>query len=324
MRPEPEVLLEVKELKKYFPVRPGILSRRRGTVRAVDGVSFSVRRGETLGLVGESGCGKTTLGRTILRLVEPTSGSVLFEGKDITRLPAGEMRTLRRQMQMVFQDPYSSLNPRMTVGAAIEEGLLVHRLLPRSERKARVAELLELVGMRPEAATKYPHEFSGGQRQRVGIARALALFPKLIVADEPVSSLDVSIQAQILNLLMDIQERFGLTYVFISHDLSVVEHISDRVAVMYLGKIVETGPAERLFQNPLHPYTRVLLLSVPLPHPRSKAKRPLVPGDVPSALSPPGGCPFHPRCPSAMEICRSVFPAAKEMEDGHCVACHLY
>jgi oligopeptide/dipeptide ABC transporter ATP-binding protein len=321
---ENNALLEVKDLKKHFPVRSGLFSRQTGTLKAVDGVAFSLRRGETIGLVGESGCGKTTLGRTILRLIEPTSGSICFEGQDITGLGRREMRQLRRQMQMIFQDPYSSLNPRMSVGAIIEEGLIVHRLLPRAERKKRVAELLEVVGMRPEAAGKYPHEFSGGQRQRIGIARALALLPKLIIADEPVSSLDVSIQAQILNLLIDLQEEFTLTYIFISHDLRVVEHVSDRVAVMYLGKIVEIAPSKEIYQKPGHPYTQALLASVPVPDPRVRSLKPALGGDVPTALSPPSGCYFHPRCPYVMEQCTAEFPSMRDQGSGHYVACYLY
>ena len=321
---EQTVLLEVRGLKKYFPIKSGILGRTANVLRAVDGVSFTIRKGETLGLVGESGCGKTTLGRTLLRLIEPTEGSIHFEGTEITRLPREQMRRLRRQMQMIFQDPYSSLNPRMTAGAMIEEGLIIHRLGSRVERKKRVAELLDVVGLSPKVTGKYPHEFSGGQRQRIGIARALALLPKLIVADEPVSALDVSIQAQILNLLIELQESFSLTYLFISHDLRVVEHVSDRVAVMYLGRIIELAPARLLYANPSHPYTQALLASVPVPDPTRKSLKASVPGDVPSPVSPPSGCYFHPRCPHCMEVCRREFPALHEVEPGHFVACHLF
>ena len=321
---EQTVLLEVRGLKKYFPIKSGILGRTANVLRAVDGVSFTIRKGETLGLVGESGCGKTTLGRTLLRLIEPTEGSIHFEGTEITRLPREQMRRLRRQMQMIFQDPYSSLNPRMTAGAMIEEGLIIHRLGSRVERKKRVAELLDVVGLSPKVTGKYPHEFSGGQRQRIGIARALALLPKLIVADEPVSALDVSIQAQILNLLIELQESFSLTYLFISHDLRVVEHVSDRVAVMYLGRIIELAPARLLYANPSHPYTVALLASVPVPDPTRKSLKASVPGDVPSSVSPPSGCYFHPRCPHCMEVCRREFPALHEVEPGHFVACHLF
>ena len=321
---EQTVLLEVRDLKKYFPIKSGILGRTANVLRAVDGVSFTIRKGETLGLVGESGCGKTTLGRTLLRLIEPTEGSIHFEGTEITRLPREQMRRLRRQMQMIFQDPYSSLNPRMTAGAMIEEGLIIHRLGSRVERKKRVAELLDVVGLSPKVTGKYPHEFSGGQRQRIGIARALALLPKLIVADEPVSALDVSIQAQILNLLIELQVSFSLTYLFISHDLRVVEHVSDRVAVMYLGRIIELAPARLLYANPSHPYTQALLASVPVPDPTRKSLKASVPGDVPSPVSPPSGCYFHPRCPHCMEVCRREFPALHEVEPGHFVACHLF
>ena len=321
---EQTVLLEVRGLKKYFPIKSGILGRPTNVLRAVDGVSFSISRGETLGLVGESGCGKTTLGRTLLRLIEPTEGSIRFEGVEITSLPREQMRRLRRQMQMIFQDPYSSLNPRMTVGAMIEEGLVIHRIGSRGERKKRVAELLDVVGLSPTVSGKYPHEFSGGQRQRIGIARALALLPKLIVADEPVSALDVSIQAQILNLLIELQGSFGLTYLFISHDLRVVEHVSDRVAVMYLGRIIEMAPSKLLYANPCHPYTRALLASVPVPDPAWKNPGASVRGDVPTAASPPSGCYFHPRCLHCLEVCAEEFPDFHEVEPGHLVACHLF
>ncbi|MEW6443494.1 MAG: dipeptide ABC transporter ATP-binding protein [bacterium] len=324
MNEEQPVLLEARDLKKHFPLKSGILGRSKDVLRAVDGVSFIIRKGETLGLVGESGCGKTTLGRTLLRLVEPTSGSIRFDGTEITTLPREPMRRLRRQMQMIFQDPYSSLNPRMTAGAMIEESLIVHGMGTRAERKKRVAELLEVVGLSPGVAGKYPHEFSGGQRQRIGIARALALLPKLIVADEPVSALDVSIQAQILNLLIDLQESFGLTYLFISHDLRVVEHVSDRVAVMYLGRIVEMAPSGRLYANPCHPYTKALLAAVPNPDPERRGTRVSVPGDVPSPVSPPPGCSFHPRCAGAAQACRGELPPYHEVEPDHFVACTLF
>ncbi len=319
-----DTLLEARGLTKSFPVKSGVFGRTRGELRAVDGIDLSVRKGETLGLVGESGCGKTTLGRTLLRLVEPSEGSIRFEGEDITHLPQEPMRRLRRQMQMIFQDPYSSLNPRMRVGPMIEEGMLVHGLGNRLERKNRVAELLEVVGLRPEAARKYPHEFSGGQRQRIGIARALALLPKLVIADEPVSALDVSIQAQILNLMMDLQSSYGLTYLLISHDLRVVEHMSDRVCVMYLGRIVETAPSASLYTEPRHPYTQALLAAAPVPDPTRKTSVNEVRGDVPSPLAPPSGCSFHPRCPHRMEICDQRAPSLREVAQEHRAACYLY
>ena len=317
------VLLQVTDLRKYFPVRRGLMATVRGHVKAVDGVSFEIRRGETLGLVGESGCGKTTTGRSILRLIEPTGGEVLFNGSPVLHLADEELRKIRKQMQIIFQDPYGSLNPRMTVGGIVMEGLIAHGMYSRAERIERAQALLARVGLDPEHFYRYPHEFSGGQRQRIGLARALAVEPQFIVCDEPVSALDVSIQAQIINLLSDLKREFGLSYLFIAHDLSVVEHISDRVAVMYLGKIVEQTTSEELFRNPLHPYTKVLLASVPSLETREE-KRHVIEGDIPSPLHPPPGCPFHPRCPEAMDICRTEVPTTIQHADGHSVACHLY
>jgi oligopeptide/dipeptide ABC transporter ATP-binding protein len=312
-------LVEIKDLKKYFPVP------HKQVVRAVDGVSFTINRGETLGLVGESGCGKTTVGRCILRLIEPTSGEIRFDGRDLLKLDRGEMRGLRRRMQIIFQDPYSSLNPRMKVGSIIAEPLEIHRVGDRRERKDRVAELLRVVGLDPDYANRYPHQFSGGQRQRIGIARALALNPDFIVADEPVSALDVSVQAQVVNLLQDLQERFGLTYLFISHGLAVVKHISTRVGVMYLGKLVELAPAQEIYANPQHPYTQALLRAIPIPDPDAKrrmAQR--LGGDVPNPIAPPGGCRFHTRCPQAIERCGNEEPELVEVSPGHFVACVLH
>jgi len=318
-------LLEVTDLHKFFPIKRGLLSRTVGHVKAVNGVSFTLGRGETLGLVGESGCGKTTVGRSILRLIEPTSGSVKFEGKEVTTMGTGELRTLRREMQIIFQDPYSSLNPRITVGGMLAEIIRFHNL--RQGEKAvqqRVRELLEIVGLRPEYAQRYPHEFSGGQRQRIGIARALSVEPKFIVCDEPVSALDVSIQSQVINLLRDLQKEFGLTYLFIAHDLSVVEHISDRVAVMYLGEMVEVSTAQELYRNPKHPYTEALLSAVPIPDPRRRSSRIILRGDVPSPANLPNGCFFHPRCPKAFAPCPTVHPKLGDDGTGHITRCLLY
>lgn len=323
-RPMSETLLSVKNLVKQFPIRGGLLSRVVDRVHAVDGVTFDLAKGETLGLVGESGCGKSTTGRCILRLIEPTSGEVRFEGKDVLSLSGDSLRALCRDMQIIFQDPFASLNPRMTVGSIIGEALTIHKLASsRKDTTDRVAQLLETVGLRPEHMHRYPHEFSGGQRQRIGIARALAVEPKLVVCDEPVSALDVSIQAQVINLLEDLQEKLGLTYLFIAHDLSVVEHISTRVAVMYLGRIVEIATAHDLYTNPKHPYTEALLSAVPIPDPTVKRKRIMLEGDVPNPINPPKGCHFHTRCPLAKEQCRVEAPKLKQGESGHWVACHF-
>jgi peptide/nickel transport system ATP-binding protein/oligopeptide transport system ATP-binding protein len=328
MKPErslngPPPLVQVKDLVKYFPVRGGLFQRVRGWCQAVDHVSFSIVKGETLGLVGESGCGKTTIGLTLLRLLEPTSGQILFEGQDTLPLKGAQLKALRRQMQIIFQDPYSSLDPRMPVGSSVAEGLRIHRIGSARERADQMIEILRKVGLEDYHAKRYPHEFSGGQRQRLGIARALALRPKLIVADEPVSALDVSIQAQMLNLLKDLQGEFDLIYLFIAHNMSVVEHISDRVAVMYLGKIVEMASSEDIFRRPLHPYTQALMSAIPVPDPERKRQRIILEGDVPSPLNPPSGCRFHPRCPVAIEQCSMEEPVFKEVERNHSVACWL-
>ncbi|MBN8210620.1 dipeptide ABC transporter ATP-binding protein [Bacillus sp. NTK071] len=319
-----EALLEVKQLKKHFPIEGGVLKQQVGTVKAVDGVTFTLHKGETFGLVGESGCGKSTTGRMLMRLLEPSDGEVLFDGKEMTSLSKNEMRHLRKDIQMVFQDPFASLNPRHTVERIIEEPLIVHKLGNKAERKKRVRELLEIVGLSSYHAKRYPHQFSGGQRQRIGIARALAVNPKLIIADEPVSALDVSIQAQVLNLLEDLQKELGLTYLFIAHDLGVVRHISDRVGVMYLGRIVEMADSEKLYLDSKHPYTQALLSAVPVPDPEYGKDRIILTGDVPSPSNPPSGCPFHTRCPKAMDVCSSVVPEFREVEPGHHTACHLY
>lgn len=316
-------LLEVKNLKKSFPIRAGLFGRQVGEVKAVDDVSFTIYEGETLGIVGESGCGKSTTGRTILRLYEPTAGDIVFEGKSLLSLNAEEMRKARRDLQMVFQDPYSSLNPRKKVFDILEEPLIVHGIGNAKERKEMVYDLLREVGLDKHHAQRYPHQFSGGQRQRIGIARALSVKPKFIVADEPVSALDVSIQSQVLNLLQDLQEKYKLTYLFIAHDLSVVKHISNRVAVMYLGRVVELADSEELYKNPIHPYTQALLSAVPIPDPEVKRERIILKGDLPSPANPPKGCAFHPRCPYAMDVCKSERPDFTDQGGGHFVACHL-
>jgi len=316
-------LLIVQKLKKYFSVGGGLFRSPSGYVKAVDGVDLAVKKGETFGLVGESGCGKTTLGRCILRLEEPTEGEIYFENEDILAYDRKALRQIRRDMQIIFQDPYSSLNPRKTVGQIVGEGFLVHRILSKRDRLERVKELMEIVGLHPEHTNRYPHEFSGGQRQRIGVARALSLHPKLIIADEPVSSLDVSIQAQILNLLVQLQRQFDLTYIFISHGLSVVRHISDRVAVMYLGRIVELARSRSLFSRPLHPYTEALMSAVPLINPEKKRDRIILEGDVPSPIHPPSGCSFHPRCRHSEEICRENIPVMEEFEENHWVRCYF-
>lgn len=316
-------ILQVENLATHFPLRRGAFGRRVGTVRAVDGVSFEVRRGETFGLVGESGCGKSTLARTLLRLIEPTAGSIRFDARELVGMPPAELRRLRRRMQLIFQDPYASLDPRMRVKDIVGEGLAIHRLARGAERERQVASLLQKMGLGPEAMDRFPHEFSGGQRQRIGIARALAVGPELVIADEPISSLDVSIQAQIVNLLVDLQRELGLTYVFIAHDLKIVEYVSTRVAVMYLGKIVELADAAVLYRSPRHPYTQALLSAVPVPDPERKRTRIILPGDVPSPANPPPGCPFHPRCPYAFARCRTEVPPLYAVGTGHIASCFL-
>jgi oligopeptide transport system ATP-binding protein len=319
-----KAFLKVEGLTKNFPIKGGFFSREVASVKAVQGVNLEIKRGETLGLVGESGCGKSTLGRCIIRLIEPSAGKIILEGQDITTLEGEELRALRRKMQIIFQDPYASLNPRMTVGSIIGEPLVIHNLFDsKADRQNRVKELLQTVGLRPEHINRYPHEFSGGQRQRIGIARALAVEPQFIVCDEPVSALDVSIQAQVINLLMDLQQKLGLTYLFIAHDLKVVEHISNRVAVMYLGKVVEIADSDELYSHPQHPYTKALLSAIPVPDPHKKDQRIILTGDVPSPINPPSGCHFHPRCPSAVAECKVTRPTLKETRPQHETSCLL-
>ncbi len=318
-----EILFEVKNIQKYFPLRSGVFSRTTGHLKAVDDVSFTVRRGETFGLVGESGCGKSTLGRTMLNLLEPTGGEAIFDSRNIYEMDKYEQRNLRKKLQIIFQDPYSSLNPRLNVGEIVGEALGVHGVASGPEKNERVKEMLSVCGLAPYHIRRYPHEFSGGQRQRIGIARALALNPEFIVADEPIASLDVSIQAQIVNLMEQLREKFGLTYLFISHDLSMVKYISNNVGVMYLGKLVEVAPTRQLFAKPLHPYTEALLSAIPTVDREARGKRVVLKGDVPSPVNPPSGCPFHPRCPYAMDRCRTETPELKKADDGRLVSCHL-
>lgn len=317
------VLLDVHNLVKHFPIKGGFLRREVARVRAVDDVSFAVHRGETLGLVGESGCGKSTTGRTILRLLEPTSGQVWFDGKEVFKLPSRDLKQLRRDMQIIFQDPFSSLDPRITVGESVAEGLVIHGIGQARERAERVGQVLSKVGLHPSHMQRFPHEFSGGQRQRIGIARALVLEPRLIVCDEPVSALDVSVQSQVLNLLRNLQQEFGLTYIFIAHNLSVVEHISNRIAVMYLGKMIELATRDDLFRQPMHPYTRALISAIPLPDPTIKRERIILKGDVPSPINPPSGCRFHPRCWMARDICKEQEPVFEQKAPNHWSACHF-
>ncbi len=317
-------ILVVKDLKKYYPIHKNLFGKGQDYVKAVDGVSFSIKRGTTMGLVGESGCGKTTVGRTILRLHEVTGGEVLFDGKDLSKLSSSQLRKMRPELQMIFQDPYSSLSPRMPIGEIIGEAVKVHKIVPKEQYKSYIMKVMKDCGLQPQYFSRYPHEFSGGQRQRICIARAVALNPKLIICDEPVSALDVSIQAQIINLMKDLQEEFGYTYLFISHDLSVVEHISDTVGVMYLGNLVETGEKKNIFNNPMHPYTRALMSAVPMPDPDYKMNRVVLEGDIPSPANPPSGCKFRTRCKECMDICAKEIPTLRELEPGHCVACHLY
>lgn len=321
-----KTLLEIKNLQKFFPINKGLMGKKQSLVKAVDNVSFSIAKGETLGLVGESGCGKTTTGRTIIKLYEPTSGQIIYDGKDIAKLSPKEMIPYRRKMQMIFQDPYASLNTRMTVGDIIGEAIDIHKLMNKKERNERVQYLLSRVGLNTDHASRYPHEFSGGQRQRVGIARALAVQPEFIVCDEPISALDVSIQAQVVNMLEDLQKDLGLTYLFIAHDLSMVKHISDKIGVMYLGKLVEIAESNELYRNPLHPYTKALLSAIPIPDPDAAAnnKRIMLQGEIPSPIDPPPGCRFKDRCSYAKPICKELEPELKDQGNGHCVACHLY